>query len=168
MLAWRPPYDWPPMKPSAHPRWRRAWTASASPSRSLAASPGPGGPCGRDWRKGRSQRNTAKWSAANWPASATSSAEFLLPPAPWVSTRPRRSCPSMKCNTPETDAAWTVSVRTSDAMPVGRFAHVIELFIDRAGLDQFGEADPESMHLGIFMGFAASGGGSPVPQQQVL
>ena len=50
--------------------------------------PGDGGPCGRAWRNGRSQRSTATPRVASASASATRSGLSEDEPAPWVRTRP--------------------------------------------------------------------------------
>src|SRR5437868_3544872 len=58
-----------------------------SPSRSSLPLP-RGGPVGRAWRNGRSQRSTCQPTSANFSASATRSGALQFPPAPWVRTRP--------------------------------------------------------------------------------
>ena len=61
-------------------------TAALSPCWSRSALPRWGGPWGRDWRKGRSQRRTANPASQNAPAKATRSGALQFAPAPWVRT----------------------------------------------------------------------------------
>ena len=69
-------------------KWRRIdSTAARSPSWSRSALPRGGGPCGREWRKGRSQRRTARPDAPKASARATRSGALQLAPAPWVRMR---------------------------------------------------------------------------------
>ena len=55
-------------------------TARRKPSRSLAALPGEGGPCGRSERNGKSKRSTAKPHAAKALDISTSSIDWQFAP----------------------------------------------------------------------------------------
>src|SRR5262249_43265877 len=87
----------------------RKSTAHRKPSRSRAAIAGNGGPCGRDCRKGKSQRSTVKPVSANALLRATSSLAWQFPPAPWVSTRPWPLDRTGECRNPLIAGATEVS-----------------------------------------------------------
>src|SRR5882672_12120652 len=61
-------------------------TARRKPSRSRAALPGEGGPCGRSERNGKSKRSTKKPEAASASDISINSFDWQLAPAPWVRT----------------------------------------------------------------------------------
>src|ERR1700722_15493355 len=66
------------------------------------ASPGPGGPYGLDWRKGRSQRSTENPASQKDSARAASNGAWAFDPAPWERTRPSPPAGSRTCRKPGT------------------------------------------------------------------
>ncbi len=120
IVAWRPPYERPPRHTCPDTRARIASTALRKPSRSAAAVAGEGGPVGRRWRNGRSQRSTCQPRPAKASAAAISSAERQLPPAPWVSTNPGAPALSGRCRKPRMPGLWdAITCTTLAAYCVG-------------------------------------------------
>jgi len=87
--------------------------AARSPSWSRSALPRGGGPCGRTWRKGRSQRRTVNPDAHIARASATRRGESQFDPAPCVRTR--QSPPGLvgRCRNPRTGTSFCGASKNS-------------------------------------------------------
>ncbi len=80
--------------------------AARSPCWSRSALPRCGGPCGRNWRKGRSQRRTVNPEAQNVLASITRSGESQFAPAPCVKTRQSPPESGGWCRNPRTGTSF--------------------------------------------------------------
>jgi len=88
-------------------------TAARSPCWSRSALPRGGGPCGRIWRKGRSQRRTVSPDSQNATASATRSGDPQFAPAPCVRTRQSPPEPVGRCRNPRMGASFGAASKKS-------------------------------------------------------
>ena len=101
-----PPYEWPPRKTRPEVCRRMETIAARSPCWSRSALPRCGGPWGRNWRNGRSQRRTVNPEAQNAVASATRSGESQFAPAPCVRTRQSPAELAGLCRNPRTGTSF--------------------------------------------------------------
>jgi hypothetical protein len=114
-------------------------TAARSPCWSRSALPRGGGPCGRSWRKGRSQRSTINPTLQKASASVTRSGALQFDPAPCASTRQSPTESAGRCRNPRTGTSFGESSRNSWQlqlpMAAGTFFGETDHF-DRGNCDQ--------------------------------